>query len=459
MRFLLVALLPCFCWAQDPYGTVHVDNRNIRLTASIGLGEPFGQLAENKKVSGTNVNITFTGHTQIGVEYTGGTPWGKAWITKIEARIGTDPGTGGNGTPLLSWNILPPDTQPPGGGELATVHLATKTVRFASTHFAHLDSVPLYIKVYWDCFLPNSTTPVPQTPLETTATVKAYNRFISFATTVGDNFPGMPPKSVTSVEEAQMAKTKLEEANHQTAISSLTQSKTTIVDQLDEITSFVSAAHGAVSYYHDSYSNSGSDPDHKLTWTENGSAVNIAGRTVPRPNYVFFWSCETFLGNPAAAASFGIYNYTDSAPETWSKAFCGFEGSVISVLDPGNTGVVSLYDFGEWDMTADPPTFIPAGYLKQHIEHVFKTLKTGTENPAKTLSVKIFDCVDEANQLFMPRSLAYTGEFPYNFPPLPMEVKGDLRATLNWVYTRNATEAFLLSASVSGAKSWYLKFP
>jgi hypothetical protein len=173
MVLALLAALAGLCLATDPYGTTTTSNRNIVLKASISLGDPFGPISEDRKVSGTRVTLVFQGSCVSNSEqpYTGSDAWTLAKVTKLTFSVGGSSQSGGTGDIERT-----PTAQQPSSFE--------KTVRFSSLHFADGGAIVLSCKtdIRLERWVGATMVESADVSVTASATIRAYNKALYLQT-------------------------------------------------------------------------------------------------------------------------------------------------------------------------------------------------------------------------------------------------------------------------------------
>lgn len=409
-------MLASLAAADVPYGYAEAGHRNVLVSVQISLGDPWGSRFQidlgNTKVSFTMVDAHFAAKAET-EPYGGSEPYGDADVIKIRAKVGS--------SKTHSWNYAP-GGDPPGGGTVFDDEAGH--ARFASTNFADGANVVLMMEATVRLYEGGSHTDVV---LPVSASVKAHNKQLTFGTTVGlQPNPFLPSMEEVSTDFSQRARTKLDEAKHDSLSAADLQTRPGLDGLLGQLTAMCVATHGAPGGFCDSYTDDYDDPVHGYDWSEAGFHVGLSGRNAsgePLPNLVLMYSCDCF--GAAAAATFGI------DAESVDKAFLGFDQKVLPFLAPGNSEPVILFtDIVMINEETGEVTI--AGYLHQHMEKLLDDARGSGRLHANNL-IRISEAIESANSLWMPRSINPQGDCA----AAPTQPFGDFSSTRQRVYMNN----------------------
>ncbi|MCC6404392.1 MAG: hypothetical protein IT207_10335 [Fimbriimonadaceae bacterium] len=356
--------------------------------------EPAGHV----KVSGTNVNVRFTGGGGPDANWNGAQTYDAARLDKIEFSIGS----GNVTTGTLVKNMLGNTTS------------ETARVRFASTKFAHGTDIELRVKAYVSLKRASDQQWFAKT-IEHPVLVDAYNTVQRLATheivvNGGYEFDPDPTGfeySRVSTEGTNYAQQLLSHnsLNHQlqwpTSIADNEQQESELAEQLDESTVNVLFTHGEAALFRSSYDDGNpANGDDRISIAEAaGYAARATG--IPQINLTLLYACLCCSNGEDWAASFGAW---DDGPVP-NRALAGFNGVVFSHV---------LHEDYEGATVAD------------HLRWVLTLMGQGPNSLAAPRYRTILEAVDDANDKFTPVT--------FDDEPLPMTVVGDDFMRLAGVY-------------------------
>jgi|GEM_PF-4668872 len=394
MLFLVLAVVG----ARADYGAVEKINRNLFMSASISLGWPHGPATGPlTKVSGTNVNISFSGFGNSGAPYEGNDPWVAVAIIKIEAKVAN--------SDVHTW-LFPGSPGTAGAG----------LVRFASTHFGDGASISLWTKATFNLYPTGGGTPTENT-VESTITLSCYNKLQAWSTheDVINNqyqYSANPPTNYYSATSHRCIEKSriyfpIAELNHQQIFPAAhaddnqqheSTDPASINNRMDEATAWFIATHGEPTNIRASFDDSSViSPDDVLSFGEiSGYTERAVG--IPPPNLAVVYARST-LSNPIGFGNaFKMLYFLSPLAD---RAYLGFPRILWSILNFPSGAI---------------------GGLDVHANLLAAELSTWWT---------VQEALDYANNRYIPRD--------DQGAPMPMQVVGDPFARLTGVYM-SATE-------------------
>lgn len=277
-------------------------------TGQLRLSSFAAGLTANQKVSGTKVEFTSNGTSTLAPA--GSNPANPSVAWGVVEVLGREVKIGGNSLSMPALPV-PPDDQ------------WVNAIRFASTHFAHSTTQGLYVKTYWYLEGLDGQNVVYEFPeVESTLDVSIYNKMVGWNTTqpIGD-----PPRYITlqSALTAGTAKSTICSTNdprHELASGTMTyhtMTKAEIIGSLNTTTFIHTHSHGTSSKVE-------STGGESIYWVEIKNAVE-SGRTVPLPNIVVSYCCQT-LATPYSSAN--AFHVMLNGNVLANRAIAGFDTDV-----------------------------------------------------------------------------------------------------------------------------------